>query len=125
MSGTGSPRGRKPQGSFEETLKLTDADAAYFWATHSGAELDLLLLKRGRRIGIEVKRQDAPRLTPSMRSALVDLQLESLTVLYPGDTAFELAERVRVLPLSALAEGDPGVLLPIRRRARRAVAGSR
>jgi hypothetical protein len=111
--------------AIEEVLRLADPDAAYFWATHSGAELDLLLLTRGRRIGIEVKRQDAPRLTPSMRSALTDLRLDSLTVLYPGDTAYELGERVRVRPLAALAEGDPDILLPGRARARRPVARRR
>ncbi len=104
--------------AIEETLKVVDADAAHFWATHSGAELDLLLLLRGRRVGVEVKRQDAPVLTPSMRSALADLRLESLTILYPGGTAYDLAERVRVLPLSVLSEGDPTVLFPRRRRAR-------
>jgi hypothetical protein len=103
--------------AIEEVIRLVDPDAAYFWATHSGAELDLLLLKRGRRIGIEVKRQDAPRLTPSMRSALTDLRLDSLTVLYPGDTTYELGDRVRVLPLTALAEGDPGILTPSKARA--------
>ncbi|OIO90776.1 MAG: hypothetical protein AUK02_00665, partial [Anaerolineae bacterium CG2_30_58_95] len=60
----------------EEVIKVARPDEAYFWATHSGAELDLLLIKNGRRIGVECKRMDAPRLTPSMRIALQDLQLE-------------------------------------------------
>ena len=70
--------------AIEEALKAIEPDEAYFWATHSGAELDLLVLKNGKRFGIEVKRQDAPRVTPSMRIALADLRLEHLTVLYPG-----------------------------------------
>ena len=77
-----------------------------FWATYQGAELDLLLFKNGRRLGIEVKRMDAPGLTPSMRIALEDLDLEQLVVLYPGPKAYPLAERVRVVPITRLAESD-------------------
>lgn len=105
--------------AIDETLKLVEPSEAYFWATHTGAELDLLLLKQGRRIGVEVKRQDAPRLTPSMRSALADLRLDCLTVLYPGTRDYDLADRVRVLPLASLAEGDPRVLTAGRRKGRR------
>ncbi len=108
--------------ALEETLRLIEPDEAYFWATHKGAELDLLLFKNGRRIGVEMKRQDAPRLTSSMRSALADLKLDWLTVLYPGSREFDLADRVRVVPLVALAEGDPKAVIPRRRRERRASA---
>ena len=87
----------------EETLTLLRPEAAYFWATHTGAELDLLLVKRGRRYGVEVKLQDAPRLTPSMRIALSDLRLQQLTVLYPGDQRYALDRRVTVVPLTELA----------------------
>ena len=87
----------------EETLTLLRPEAAYFWATHTGAELDLLLVKRGRRYGVEVKFQDAPRLTPSMRIALSDLRLQQLTVLYPGDQRYALDPRVTVVPLAELA----------------------
>jgi predicted AAA+ superfamily ATPase len=86
----------------EETLKALDPDEAYFWATHGGAELDLLLLKHGKRIGVECKRQDAPSLTPSMRTALADLKLDELIVVYPGTRAYTLDERVRVVPLTEL-----------------------
>lgn len=65
------------------------------------------MLKDGKRIGVEMKHQDAPRLTPSMRISLDDLRLDHLTVLYPGDREYDLAERVRVVPLSALSHGDP------------------
>ena len=92
--------------AIEETLKAVRPEAAYFWATHTGAELDLLLLKGGRRYGVEVKFQDAPRLTPSMRVALADLKLERLIVFYPGDLAYDLDRRVRVVPLAELASGD-------------------
>lgn len=104
--------------AIEETLKVVQPDEAYFWATHQGAELDVLLIKDGRRLGVEIKRMDAPVLTPSMRIALDDLKLEQLVVLYPGKTRYTLAERVKVAPLSVLGEGDSGALFarPGRRR---------
>lgn len=86
----------------EQVLSALQPDDAYFWATHTGAELDLLLMHRGRRYGIEVKYQDAPRMTPSMRTAIDELKLESLTVLYPGPKTYALGERVSVLPVEAL-----------------------
>jgi hypothetical protein len=89
----------------EEVLKTVRPDASYFWATHTGAEVDLVLFKGGRRYGVEIKFQDAPRLTPSMRIAMEDLHLEGLTVFYPGDLRYELAERVTVVPLAEIATG--------------------
>jgi predicted AAA+ superfamily ATPase len=86
----------------EEILKALRPDEAYFWATHQGAELDLLLFKRGRRIGIECKRTDAPVITPSMRIALADLKLDELQVVYPGHKRYALAKDVEVVPLSEL-----------------------
>jgi hypothetical protein len=102
----------------EETVKLVEPDEAYFWATHTGAELDLLLIKNGQRIGVEVKRQDAPRLTPSMRIALDNLRLDHLVIVYPGSREYDLADGVRVVPLVALAMGDPEVLVRARSRTR-------
>jgi predicted AAA+ superfamily ATPase len=89
--------------ALEETLKAIRPDEAYFWATYQGAELDLFLFKNGRRLGVEFKRMDAPRLTPSMRIALKDLRLEGLAVLHPGTASYPLGERVRVIPLAAVA----------------------
>ena len=92
----------------EEIITLLQPDEVYFWATHAGAELDLLLFKDGRRIGVEIKRADAPRLTPSMRTALDDLQLDRLVVIYPGTRRYPLTDRVETLPfaeLGALGEG--------------------
>ena len=88
----------------EEVLKALRPDEAYFWATHQGAELDLLLFKRGRRIGIECKRADAPTLTPSMHIALADLKLDELRVVYPGKKRYTLAKKVEVVPLSELVD---------------------
>lgn len=79
-------------------------DDAYYWATHNGAELDLLLFIKGRRIGIECKRVDAPSLTPSMRIAMADLGLDRLIVAYPGERRYTLAENVEVVPLAELVD---------------------
>lgn len=89
----------------EEVIKAVAPDEVYFWGTHAGAELDLLLVKHGRRLGVECKRMDAPRLTPSMHIALSDLALDHLTVIYPGDRPYLLADRVTVIPLAAIATG--------------------
>lgn len=91
----------------EELLKRTDPDEAFFWATHQGAELDLLLFKGPQRIGFEIKRMDAPRLTPSMRIALADLRLDRLFVIYPGDRRYALADNVEVIPARELATPLP------------------
>jgi predicted AAA+ superfamily ATPase len=90
----------------EEVLKALRPDEAYFWATHQGAELDLLLFKRGRRIGVECKRADAPVLTPSMRIALADLKLDELRVVYPGDRRYALAKNVEVVPLAEMVGAE-------------------
>jgi len=105
--------------AIEEVLKLVRPAEAYFWATHAGAELDLLFLHEGCPYGVEIKYQDAPRLTPSMRTALADLGLERLSVLYPGDRRYELSDRVSVVPIEELAQGDPGVLTKPSGRSRR------
>ncbi len=93
--------------AIEEAIKSIEPDEAYFWRTHNGAEIDLLLLKNGRRFGLECKRVDAPRLTPSMQIALEDLQLDRLVVIYPGERAYPLAEKVTALPLSSLGVDAP------------------
>lgn len=84
----------------EEVLKALRPDEAYFWATHNRAEIDLVLFRKGRRIGVECKRADAPRLTPSMRIALSDLKLDELHVIYPGAKPYALADRIQVVPLA-------------------------
>ena len=77
-------------------------DESYFWATHSGAELDLLVIRGRRRLGFEFKRTTAPRLSPSIRSALADLALDRIDIVHAGDHTFPLAERVRALALCRL-----------------------
>jgi len=103
----------------EETLKAVEPDEAYFWATHQGAELDLLLLKAGKRFGIEMKRMDAPTLTASMRISLTDLKLDQLAVVYPGTRSYELGPKVKVIPVSAIATDGIDGIVPARRRSRK------
>jgi hypothetical protein len=69
----------------------------YFWRTHAGAEIDLVVMRGNRRLGFEVKRTSAPSVTPSMRIALEDLRLERIEVLHAGRETFPLAERIRAV----------------------------
>ena len=90
----------------EEVIRALSLRQVYYWGTSGGAELDLFALHEGKRIGIEFKRVDAPRLTPSMRSALSDLKLDKLLVIYPGSLRYPIAERVEAVPLTLLASPD-------------------
>jgi len=93
------------EGFVIEQILAAEADGeAWFWATHQGAEVDLVMRRGGRLLGVECKRADAPRLTPSIRIALDDLELERLIVVYPGSRRYALADRVDAVPLAALAE---------------------
>lgn len=89
--------------ALEQVLRLARPDEAYFWATHTGAELDLLMFRYGKRIGVEFKWTDAPALTRSMHIALDDLRLDALYVAYPGDRRYALADRIEAVPLAAFA----------------------
>lgn len=103
--------------ALEEIMKTIQPDDAYFWATHQGAELDLLLFRNGRRYGVEIKRTDAPTLTPSITTAMEDLGLAALSVLYPGSKVYDLAKNVRAIPLSVLASEESKILtIPVRRK---------
>ncbi len=94
----------------EQVLAAEPHDAAWFWATHQGAEIDLILCRGDRLLGVECKRADAPRLTPSIRIALEDLGLERVAVIHPGARRYALDERVEAVPLATLAH--PGSLFP-------------
>jgi uncharacterized protein len=88
--------------ALEQTLiRFGDRDA-FFWSTQRGAELDLLLLRQGKRWGFEFKCADAPTTSRSMHIALSDLSLEHLWVVYPGNDRFPLTERITALPLRHL-----------------------
>lgn len=74
----------------------------FFWATHAGAELDLVVIRGQTRLGFEIKRTTSPRVTPSMRHALHDLKLQRLDVVHVGDTSFPLTARIRAVALPRL-----------------------
>jgi predicted AAA+ superfamily ATPase len=86
----------------EQALSLFGADETYFWATHNGAEIDLVVFRNGKAWGIDVKMSDAPRMTKSLHVALHDLGLERAWILYPGTRRYPVHERVEALPLSEL-----------------------
>ncbi|MEO5726231.1 MAG: DUF4143 domain-containing protein, partial [Byssovorax sp.] len=83
----------------EQITSLLGTTAAYFWGTHSGAELDLFVVHEGRRLGFEIKSSDAPTTTPSMRSAIETLRLDRLRVIYPGERSYDLDGRIRVVAM--------------------------
>ncbi|MGC9452778.1 MAG: ATP-binding protein [Oceanipulchritudo sp.] len=84
--------------AIEQLLQRLRGEDAYFYAVHSGSELDLYLPLRN--LGIEIKRMDAPKRTRSMDIAIEDLKLERLLVVYPGSRGYELSDRIRVVPLA-------------------------
>jgi len=90
----------------EEVLRAVVPQESFFWATHSGAEIDLVLVKGGKLWGVECKRSDAPQMTPSMGTALRDLSLEHIAVIYPGEKRYPLGDRVTVVPLRDMVSGD-------------------
>ncbi len=85
--------------AIEELIAAANSRDIYFWATHAGSELDLLLFNKGRRLGFEIKYADAPRTTKSMRIAKEDLQLDRLYIIYPGPECYDLDTDITVLPL--------------------------
>ena len=90
--------------ALEQTLIAFGARQAYFWGTHRGAELDLMLLRGGRRWGFEFKCADAPRTTKSMHTVSKDLGLDHLWVVYPGDLEYRLTEKITAVPLKKIRE---------------------
>ncbi len=88
--------------AIEQLLNVTGTRDAYYWGTQSGAELDLLLVVNGKRVGVEVKYADAPRMTRSMRIAIADLKLSHLYVVHPGAARYELGSRAEAIGLAEL-----------------------
>jgi predicted AAA+ superfamily ATPase len=83
-------------------------EQCFFWATHAGAELDLLVVMGARRLGFEIKLTAAPSLSASMRTALADLHLDSLDVIHAGRETYQLADRIRAVSLARLLEDIGG-----------------
>ena len=97
--------------AIEQVVGLLNTREVYFWGTHAGAELDLLVTIDGKRHGFEFKYADAPARTRSMMIAREDLGLERIWVVYPGSKKYELDETIRVIPLSSV----PGLAKELRR----------
>ena len=102
---TGHPRvGASWEGfALEQFLQIVKPSEAFFWATHNGAEIDLFFLSQGRRFAVEVKFNEAPRITRSMHSALDNLHLDHLWIIYPGSHAYPVHEQITVWPLREIA----------------------
>ena len=90
--------------ALEEIIKalLLKEDEVFFWGVHAAANLDLVFEKKGELYGVEIKYTQAPSFTPSMRSALAELSLKHLWVVYPGKEAYPLRRDVTVIPLAGL-----------------------
>ena len=88
--------------AIEQIVGSLETRNTYFWATHAGAELDLLIMARGKRFGFELKYADAPARRRSMLIALEDLHLDHLWVVYPGDQPYDLDDKISVIPMADL-----------------------
>lgn len=86
----------------EQVLSAVRPTQAYFWGVHGSAELDLLLMLKGSRYGVEVKFSEAPVVTSSMRTAIADLSLKHLWIAYPGRHAHEIDEKISLLPITEI-----------------------
>lgn len=86
----------------EQVLQVVRPSQAYYWATHNGAEVDLVFAYRGKKYGVEVKFNEAPKITASMRTALSDLALDHLFVIYPGQYTYPVEEHISVWPLKEI-----------------------
>jgi predicted AAA+ superfamily ATPase len=96
--------------ALEQVVTMLETRDTYFWATHGGAELDLLVMVEGKRFGFEFKYSDAPGRTRSMAIARKDLGLERLFVVFPGPRGYELDETIAVVPLRSV----PGLVDELR-----------
>jgi predicted AAA+ superfamily ATPase len=90
--------------ALEQVLSITGDRDAYFWATHGGAELDLLVNWRGLKYGFEFKYGDAPSMTKSMHTALHDLKLERLFVVHPGKESYVMNDQTEGVAITDLRE---------------------
>lgn len=100
--------------ALEEIIKFYGEDEhnCYFWASHNKAELDLMIIREGKKIGFEFKLSDAPGMTPSMRIAMEDLKLDVLYVIYPGNRSYSLHETIHVVPLTTFCTRDLSTKTP-------------
>jgi uncharacterized protein len=88
--------------ALEEFIRQEDLkeDECFFWSVHNGPELDLVFERDGKRFGCEIKYSDSPVVTKSMYSAIEELSLEKITIIYPGTRSFKLDKKIEVKPLA-------------------------
>ena len=89
--------------ALEQVIQTVCPADVYFWGVHSGAEVDLLFHQRGKRYGVEFKFSEAPKVSPSFYTALHDLSLEHLWIVYPGTQVYAVDEKISVAPLQDLS----------------------
>jgi predicted AAA+ superfamily ATPase len=95
--------------ALEQVLSVVGAEQSFFWGTHAGAEIDLLLIRRGRRYAVEFKASAAPEMTRSLHVALADLKLDRAWMVYPGNETYPVHNRVEATSL----EGAMSALAPL------------
>lgn len=96
--------------ALEQIIRFHDVDgeSCFFWGIHNQAELDLLILKDGKKLGFEIKYADAPRMTKSMQIALETLNLDSLSIIFPGTKKIPFTEKAAAIGLEAYcSQGTP------------------
>lgn len=96
--------------ALEHVIQAFRTRDAYFWATHAGAKLDLMVAAAGKRHGFEFKYTDAPGRQRSMHIALKDLNLTHLWIIYPGDQSYRLDDNISVIPLDRVADFPQAVM---------------
>lgn len=92
--------------ALEQIIRYYDAEQeeCYFWSSHNIAEIDLLIIKDGKRVGFEFKYSSTPKITKSMEIALSDLKLDQVKIIFPGDKAYNLSEKIEAIGLELLCK---------------------
>lgn len=93
----------------EEIIRSVEPHDIYYWATHQGAEIDLVFFKGGKMYGVEVKRADAPTMTKSIETALECLDIERIAIIYPGKRRYSVHKKVDVVPFDEIQGGMKGL----------------
>lgn len=90
--------------AMDEVIRAAGAERdAFFYRTHAGTEIDLVIARGGRRYGFEFKFADAPRVSRSMHVALSDLKLKRIWIVYPGDRTWRLTDKIEAMPLAQVS----------------------
>jgi uncharacterized protein len=90
----------------EQIMQVLNTRDCYFWRTHTGAELDLMVVKNGKKLGFEIKYSDVPKITRSMNSVIEDLSLDKLFLIYQGKRKIQLQERIFALPADEIFKNN-------------------